>query len=65
MHSMVDSKKHYLLDMIFDPGKDYKNIINNDDSISYSMVIVNKLVDKLPNKGSIFFLIFGILQLNY
>ena len=47
---MVDSKTHYLFDMIFDPFKKYKEIIAPNTKESYAKQIVLTLVDKLPIK---------------
>ena len=52
---MVDSKSNFLYDIIFDAGKEWKKIINPEADKSYSRVIVNTLVDKLPKIGIIYF----------
>ena len=50
-HCMVDSKTYYLFDMIFDPGKKYKEIVASNTKESYAKQIVLTLVDKLPEKN--------------
>ena len=49
-HCMVDRKTHYLFDMIFDPGKKYKEIVASNTKESYPKQIVLTLVDKLTEK---------------
>ena len=36
MDSMVDSNSHYIYDMIFDPGKNYKNLIVEDNNKKFA-----------------------------
>ena len=49
MHSMVDSNTHYIYDLIFDPGKNYKNLITEDKNKIFAQQITNTLVDRLPS----------------
>ena len=51
MHSMVDSNTHYIYDLIFIPGKNYKNLITEDKNKKFAQQIVNTLVDRLPGTG--------------
>ena len=51
MHNLVDSNTHYIYDLIFDPGKNYKNLITEDKNKKFAQQIVNTLVDRLPGTG--------------
>ena len=51
MHSLVDSKTHYLYDIIFDPGKNYKELVAQDRERTFAYQIVINLVDNLPRNG--------------
>ena len=51
MHSLVDSKTHYLYDIIFDPGKNYKELVAPDKERTFAYQIVINLVDNLPRNG--------------
>ena len=50
MHSLVDSKTHYLYGIIFDPGKNYK-LVAPDKERTFAYQIVINLVDNLPRNG--------------
>ena len=51
IHSFVDSRTHYLYDMILDPCKFYKNLISPDDNKNFAYQIVMTLINRLPGKG--------------
>ena len=51
MHSLVDSKTHYLYDIISDPGKNYKELIAPDKKRTFAYQIIINLVDNLPRNG--------------
>jgi len=51
LHCLVDSKSHYFYDFIFDPGQNYRNLIMEDEEISFTENIVLSLLKKLENKG--------------
>ena len=51
MHSLVDSKTHYLYDIIFDPGKNYKELVAPEKERTFAYQIVINLVDNLPRNG--------------
>ena len=51
MHSLVDSKTHYLYDIIFVPGKNYKELFAPYKERTFSYQIVINLVDNLPRNG--------------
>ena len=45
----IDSNTHYIYDLIFDPGKNYKNLITEDKNKIFAQQITNTLVDRLPS----------------
>ena len=51
LHCLVDSKSHYFYDFIFDPGQNYRNLIMEDEEISFTENIVLSLLKKLEHKG--------------
>lgn len=51
LHCLVDSKSHYFYDFIFDPGQNYRNLIMEDEEISFIENIVLSLLKKLEHKG--------------
>jgi len=51
LHCLVDSKTHYFYNFIFDPGQNYKNLIIEDEEISFTENIVLSLLQKLEGQG--------------
>ena len=51
LHSLIDSCTHYIFDIIFDPGKQYKSLIAPDQNNSFAYQIVITLVNRLNESG--------------
>ena len=51
IHSLFDSKAHYLYDIIFDSAKNYKELVAPDTEITFAFQIAINLVDILPRNG--------------
>ena len=51
LHCLVDSKTHFFYNFIFDPGQNYKNLLIEDEEISFTENIVLSLLQKLEGKG--------------
>ena len=49
--SLIDSCTHYIFDIIFVPGKQYKSLIAPDPNNSFSYQIVITLVNRLKESG--------------
>lgn len=53
LHSLVDSKTHYLYDVILDPWKEHKELLAPDKEMNYSRQIILSFAKKL-DKGNLF-----------
>ena len=57
-HSLVESKTSYYYDLIFDPGKLYKELIAPEQDELFTKQIVLSLLTNLENKGHKVFFVF-------
>ena len=56
MHSLVDSKAHYLYNIIFVSGKNYKELVAPYKERTFAYQIIINLFDDLPrNDFTLFF----------
>ena len=51
LHNIVDLCTHYIFDIIFDPGKQYKSLIEPERYNSFAYQIVITLVKRLKESG--------------